>query len=129
LGEEMKIELDFFEFSLLVESCWRAGTILRACTMEKVINTWYFLLTPEERKRLYGYAIRTWTMSEDGLMHEYQRAFLARYNPDKQYTFDNFGTVEYLFELDGKYYKYWSSGKKISLDKVDNRLIKIETIS
>lgn len=125
----MKIELDYFEFTLLVESCWRAGTILRASTMEKVINQWYFLLTPDERKRLYEYAMKCWILDErNGLIAEYQIAFLARFNPDKQYTYDNLGTIEYLFELDGKYYKYWSSGKKISLDKIDENLKKLEAV-
>jgi hypothetical protein len=79
-----KFEIDFFEFSFLVEACIPPRPIARTMFFEKVIDEYYNILTQEERSRLY-----TWMMRNDQMKNDKEElivAFKARYNPDNQYT-------------------------------------------
>lgn len=82
------IQIDFHELSILIEACWHGGTILRASVMQKAVDNWYNLLTPTERNGLYSYAERV--LKDRGAImemdKEIQEIFLARYNPNNQYT-------------------------------------------
>lgn len=86
MEEDCRFKIDFIEFAFLVEACIPPRTIARAMFWERVIDEYYHVLTPEERKRLYewinlnpGYKHGIENHNEDCLLFE------ARYNPDNQY--------------------------------------------
>jgi hypothetical protein len=76
-----QITIDLFEFQVLVEASWHAGTILRASIMKNAINGWYHKLSCEERARTFEFFQRT---QEATLA--IQKRFLARYDPSNQYN-------------------------------------------
>jgi hypothetical protein len=100
-----KICIDFFEFQVLVEASWHAGTILRHSIMKNAINHWYHNLNEAERKRTHEFFART----KDAEL-EIQKRFMARYNPATQYKVE----VRYMGEddtIDAYLFngKYWTS--------------------
>ena len=100
-----KIEIDYFEFSVLVEACWHSGTILRHSIMQKAINGWFHCLSADEQKSAYNFFKRT---KGDESTEEIQKMFLARYDPDNQYIVDTdckgITVRENAFLFNGKYH-------------------------
>ena len=76
------MQIDYFEFIILVEACWYDSTILRHSVLEKAINVWYHKLSQNERKSAYEFFKRT---KGEEVTTEVQKRFMARYNPDNQY--------------------------------------------
>jgi len=89
----MKLTIDYFELTVLIEASWHAGTILRYSIIEKAIDYWYNRLEDNDRARLYDFFKRDFEVKE-----EIQEIFMARYNPDNQY--------EVTTDFEGKINKY-----------------------
>lgn len=84
--KENRFNIDFFEFSFLVEACIPPRPIARSMFWDNVINKYYNVLTNEERVRLYEWINRNYSMQyslEKG--NEDCELFNARFNPDNQY--------------------------------------------
>ena len=104
----MRVYLDFFEMYYLLESCFR-GSHLRVPTIYRFVDRFYGKFTPEERKNLHDWIVhdvydgkfepRSYLCGAD-------RVFMARYNPDNQYSVVTKGGGKGFkaFFLDGKYY-------------------------
>lgn len=78
--------IDFFEFSFLVEACIPPRPIARAMFWDDVINKHYNTLTDNERARLFEWINRNPCM-QDGIeeLNEDCLIFNARFDPDNQY--------------------------------------------
>ena len=53
-----RFNIDFFEFSFLVEACIPPRPIARAMFWDDVINKYYHVLTDNERQRLFEWINR-----------------------------------------------------------------------
>ena len=86
----MKVDLDLFEMSWLLESCLR-GSHLRSGTIDRFIDNWYWMFNGTERIKLYEWMLR---LVYDGKfkpmpsMCGSDARFMARYNPDNQYELE-----------------------------------------
>lgn len=83
----MKVGLDLFEMSWLLESCLR-GSHLRSATVDRFVDEWYGVFNGEERARLYEWMLRLVYEGEFKPMRSMCGAderFMARYDPDNQY--------------------------------------------
>lgn len=81
-----RFNIDFFEFSFLVEACIPPRPIARAMFWDDVINKHYNTLTNDERSRLFEWINRNAFMQdsiEQG--NEDCLIFNARFDPDNQY--------------------------------------------
>lgn len=84
----MKVNLDIFEMYYLLESCFR-GSHLRSDTIARFVDEWYGLFTPEQRKNLYEWILRdiyNGKFKPDSILCGADKVFMARYNPDNQYS-------------------------------------------
>ena len=81
-----RFNIDFFEFSFLVEACIPPRPIARAMFWDDVINQHYNTLTNDERARLFEWINRNPCM-QDGIkkLNEDCLLFNARFDPDNQY--------------------------------------------
>lgn len=77
-----RFQIDFFEFSFLVEACIPPRPIARAMFWDDVINKYYQVLTPDERAKLYEWIVRNPCFD---LANEDCALFAARFNPANQY--------------------------------------------
>lgn len=81
-----RFNIDFFEFSFLVEACIPPRPIARAMFWDDVINKHYHTLTENERERLFE-----WVNRCSGMEHELEiknedcLLFNARFDKDNQY--------------------------------------------
>lgn len=107
--KECRFDIDFIEFSFLVEACIPPRPIARTMFWYDVIDKYYHILTQEERKILYEWIQKSYSFEariekqdEDCLL------FLARYNPDNQYRvttdFNDEIKETDCFLLNGQYY-------------------------
>lgn len=81
-----RFNIDFFEFSFLVEACIPPRPIARAMFWDDVINKHYNTLTDNERARLFKWMNRNHCMQdsiEQG--NENCLIFNARFDPENQY--------------------------------------------
>ena len=78
-----RFDIDFFEFSFLVEACIPPRPIARAMFWDDVIDKYYHVLSPDERKRLFEWITRNSYVQTD---NEDFQIFVARYNPENQYS-------------------------------------------
>lgn len=106
----MKVNLDLFEMSWLLESCLR-GSHLRNGTIDKFVDIWYGKLNGRERQQLYEWMLRLLYDGEFKPMPSMGGAderFIARYNPDNQYEVEAVwsGTRQMIraFKLGKKFY-------------------------
>ena len=116
----MKVNLDIFEMYYLLESCFR-GSHLRTDTIERFVDEWYGLFTPEQRENLYEWILRdiyNGNFKPDSRLCGADVKFMARFNPDNQYEVTAQIPVEKgngmnvkntiwkreAFMVDGKYY-------------------------
>jgi len=92
--KETKFNIDFFEFSVLVEACIPPRPIARSMFWTSVIDKYYHIMTPNERAKLYEWIGRN-SSYQDSIERENESCLLfeARFNPDNQY--------EVTTELDG----------------------------
>lgn len=81
-----RFDIDFFEFSLLVEACIPPRPIARAYFWQQVIDKYYHVLTSNERAKLFAWVNRNPSM-EDGIENQNEDClmFNAIFNPDNQY--------------------------------------------
>jgi hypothetical protein len=81
-----RFNIDFFEFSFLVEACIPPRPIARAMFWDDVINKHYHTLTENERERLFDWVNRCYGM-EHGLQNRNEDCLLfnARFNKENQY--------------------------------------------
>ena len=106
----MRVNLDFFEMSWLLESCLR-GSHLRAGTVDRFVDTWYGMFNGRERESLYEWMLR---IVYDGKfkpmpsMCGADERLMARYDPDNQYEVEALwsDTKRLLraFKLNDRYY-------------------------
>lgn len=84
--EQNRFNIDFFEFSFLVEACIPPRPIARSMFWDDVINKHYHTLTENERERLFEWINRCYGM-EHGLENKNEDCLLfnARFDPDNQY--------------------------------------------
>ena len=81
-----RFNIDFFEFSFLVEACIPPRPIARAMFWDDVINKHYHVLTENERERLFEWVNRCPGM-EHGLESNNEDCLLfnARFDKENQY--------------------------------------------
>lgn len=111
MKKENRFNIDFFEFSFLVTACLPKSPIARTMFFHRVIDKYYYVLTQDERNRLYEWVMREYQF-EEGLKKGEKDCvwFEKRYNPDNQYkvTTDFKGKIEEIEAFkgdDGRYYK------------------------
>lgn len=82
MAKKRRFEIDFFEFSFLVEACIPERPIARTMFWHNVIDKYYHELTPDERAKLFE-----WIQCNPqfDIKKEDCLWFYDRYNPDNQY--------------------------------------------
>ena len=120
-----RFNIDFFEFSFLVEACIPPRPIARAMFWDDVINHHYNTLTNDERSRLFEWINRNACMQdsiEQG--NEDCLIFNARFDPDNQYkvhtNYNEKLEVYDAFKWNDRYY----TRKNTSID--DKYITKVE---
>ena len=104
-----RFNIDFFEFSFLVEACIPPRPIARAMFWDDVIDKHYNTLTDNERGRLFEWINRNPCM-QDGIEEGNEDCLLfnARFNPDNQYkvhtNYNDKLEVYDAFKLNDRYY-------------------------
>jgi len=105
-----RFNIDFFEFSFLVEACIPPRPIARAMFWDDVIDKYYPILTQNERDRLFEWVNRNYSMihgleikNEDCLL------FNARFDKTNQYRVvtiysDGVETSTECFKWQDRYY-------------------------
>lgn len=106
----MKVNLDLFEMSWLLESCLR-GSHLRSGTVDRFVDTWYGMFNGRERESLYEWMLRIvyeGTFNPMPSMCGADERLMARYDPNNQYEVEALwsDTKRLLraFKLNDKYY-------------------------
>lgn len=107
---DMKVNLDLFEMSWLLESCLR-GSHLRSGTVDRFVDTWYGMFNGRERESLYEWMLRIvyeGTFNPMPSMCGADERLMARYDPNNQYEVEALwsDTKRLLraFKLNDKYY-------------------------
>ena len=112
-----KFEIDFFEFSFLVEACIPPVPIARSSFWDKVCNYYYHQLSADERNRLFEWITRHPGFKrsmENG--NEQCRAFYYRYNKDNQYrVITDDGTEFNCFKVGDEFYTIYTEDFKQSV--------------
>lgn len=109
IKENCRFDIDFVEFAILTESCIPETPIARAYFWGNVIDKYYYVLTDDERLRLFEWINKNWKFidslekgNEDCLL------FNARYNPENQFLiktlYDNKEEIIECFKFNDKYY-------------------------
>lgn len=105
---DRRFNIDFFEFSFLVEACVPPRPIARSMFFKDVIEHYYHRMTKDERARLYEWLMRGNLKDAIDSGEELAVAFEARFNPQKQYriTTNYNGKTETkdCFELNGRFH-------------------------
>ena len=120
-----RFNIDFFEFSFLVEACIPPRPIARAMFWDDVIDKHYHMLIDNERVRLFEWINRNACM-KDGIEqgNEDCLIFNARFDPDNQYKVH----TNYNEKLETYDAFKWNDGyytrKNTSID--DKYIIKVE---
>ena len=87
-----RFNIDFFEFSFLVEACIPPRPIARAMFWEDVINKHYHVLTENERERLFEWINKCDNFTYNLDKNEDCQLFNARFDKENQYK------VRYQFQ-------------------------------
>jgi hypothetical protein len=82
-NKKSRFDIDFFEFSFLVEACIPPRPIARAMFWQNVCDKYYYVLTQEERTKLFEWIQKNPCFD---LNNEDCKLFYDRYNPDNQYS-------------------------------------------
>ena len=84
--EPQRFNIDFFEFSFLVEACIPPRPIARAHFWGNVINKYYYEMPQNERDRLFEWINRDYAM-EKGIENNNEDCLLfnARFDKNNQY--------------------------------------------
>ena len=99
-----KFEIDFDEFCFLVEACIPPAPIARTMFWRAVIDKYYYVLTKNERQRLFSWLTRVRDLD---LENKDIALWYSRYNPDNQYvvTTDTGEEIECFLHNDRYYTK------------------------
>ena len=101
-------DIDFFEFSFLVEACIPPRPIARAMFWQDVINKYYHRLSQNERDRLFDWINRCDSFNYNLDSNEDCQLFNARFDKNNQFLvhtfFDGEEKIIEAFLLDGKYH-------------------------
>jgi hypothetical protein len=92
-NNQSRFNIDFFEFSFLVEACIPPRPIARAMFWNDVISKYYYVLTPDEREHLFEWINKNsfFVQSLKG-GNEECALFNARFDSNNQYK------INILFE-------------------------------
>ena len=102
-------DIDFIEFAFLVEACSGRQPIARSMFFQRVIDKYYYVLTQDERDRLFEWINRSYSF-ESGLETKDESCLLfnVRFDKNNQFIVSTFfGGKENkteAFLLDGKYH-------------------------
>ena len=102
-------DIDFIEFAFLVEACSGRQPIARSMFFQRVIDKYYYVLTQDERDRLFEWINRSYSF-ESGLETKDENCLLfnARFDKNNQFLVSTFfGGKENkteAFLLDGRYH-------------------------
>ena len=102
-------QIDFFEFSFLVEACIPPRPIARAVFWQDVIDKHYHTMSVNERSRLHEWINRN-NLFEDGIENKNEDCLLfnARFDIKNQYqvktSFQNETIITKCFKWKGKYH-------------------------
>ena len=113
-----RFDIDFFEFSFLVEACIPPRPIARAMFWDNVINKYYNILTDDERAKLYEWINRNGNMEhslEKG--NEDCEIFNARFNPENQFKVHYDFNGEQGFHICFKYKERYYMSKNSSIEE------------
>jgi hypothetical protein len=103
---ENRFNIDFFEFTFLVEACIPPTPIARSAFWQDVINKYYNILTPNEQIQLFDWIQKN---PKFDLKNKDCKLFYDRFNPDNQYivTTKYLNKIEthYCFKCEDRYYK------------------------
>lgn len=118
-------DIDFFEFSFLVEACCGRRPIARSMFFDRVINKYYHILTQDERDRLFE-----WLNRNSSFVHDLENGeescllFNARFDKNNQFLihtlFEGEEKTIKAFKFEDEYY----TGKNSYI--VKEYIIKIE---
>ena len=101
-------DIDFFEFSFLVEACIPPRPIARTMFWQDVINKYYHRLSQNERDRLFDWINRCDSFNYNLDSNEDCQLFTARFDKNNQFLihtfFDGEEKIIEAFLLDGKYH-------------------------
>lgn len=120
-------DIDFFEFAFLVEACSGRQPIARSMFFQRVIDKYYYVLTQDERDRLFEWINRSYSF-ESGLETKDENCLLfnARFDKNNQFLVSTFfGGKENkteAFLLDGRYH----TSKTTSINEA--YIIKVEKL-
>ncbi len=117
---ELKFEIDFFEFSFLVEACIPPVPIARGMFWDRVIDVEFYRLSPNQRARLLEWIMRHPNFDMENIHCKW---FYHRFNPDNQYLVEveHDGTVasHQAFKwIDGEY--HISTSTRLAWLKIKN---------
>ena len=102
-------DIDFIEFAFLVEACSGRQPIARSMFFQRVIDKYYYVLTQDERDRLFEWINRSYSF-ESGLETKDESCLLfnARFDKNNQFLVSTFYVGKEnkteSFLLDGKYH-------------------------
>lgn len=85
MKKKQRFEIDFFEFSFLVESCIPPSPIARAYFWGNVIDKYYHEMTENEREMLFVWINRNPRFQSRLKDNEDCQLFNARFDPNNQY--------------------------------------------
>lgn len=83
-------DIDFFEFSFLVEACIPPRPIARTMFWQDVINKYYHRLSQNERDRLFDWINRCDSFNYNLDSNEDCQLFNARFNKNNQFLIHTF---------------------------------------
>jgi len=105
-----KLEIDFFEYSFLLESCIPPRPIARTMFFQESTDIHYYSLSENERAKLWKWMNRNSSFQDSLKKNEGDvKAWNARYKPDNKFMVRCEGQggkeIEHeCFLLDGKYH-------------------------
>jgi len=103
-----RFNIDFFEFSFLVEACIPPKPIARAMFWDDVINKHYHVLTENERQRLFEWINRCNNFTYNLPTNEDCQLFNARFDKENQYKvetkYNSITENHRVFKWKGKYH-------------------------
>lgn len=103
-------DIDFFEFCFLVEACFGKRPIARSMFFNRVIDKYYYVLTQNERDRLFEWLNKNPSFNYELLNGEEScLLFNARFDKNNQYLVTvNYKSKESVFETFKFKDKYWT---------------------
>jgi hypothetical protein len=107
---EFKLEIDFFEYSFLLEACIPPRPIARTMFWNDSVDIHYHNMSVGDRSRLWNWINKNGVFTsqlEKG--EEYVSIWNARYDPNNQYnvttSHGDTTSTHPCFKMNGKYYK------------------------